>query len=119
MCLQCSWIDTRIKKQENNILHHKTEEIRKFKTMSYNRLLKLELALPGLGSFLAHRTGVAIIRVFMLSASLLAIITGGTFIITFIPVETNVHTIIRVTGAICLGLLVLRAYKAPPVRYGV
>jgi len=119
MCLQCSWIDTRVKKQENNILHHKTEEIRRHKASSYPRLLHLEMALPGLGSFLTHRTGRAMTRIVVLSASLMAIITGGTFIISFIPVDTNIELIIRVMGLVCLGLLVMRAYKAPPIRYGV
>lgn len=119
MCLQCSWIDTRSKKQENTILHHKTEEIRAFKSVSARKLLRLEMAMPGLGSFLSHRTGIAVLRIVMLSASLLAIITGGSFIISFIPVEVNITMVVRIIGLVCLGVLILRAYKAPPLRYGV
>lgn len=119
MCLQCSWIDLKSKKQENNVLHHKVEEIRKFKSESYHRMLRLEMAFPGLGSLLAHRTGSAVMRLTALSASILAIVTGGTFIVSFIPVHTNITTVIRVIGFIMLGLLVLRAYKVPPIRYGV
>jgi len=119
MCLQCSWIDTRVKKQGNTILHHKTEEIRKFKTLSYRKLIRLEMALPGLGSLMSHRTGTAVTRITVLSLSLIAIITGGDFLVSFIPVETNLFMIIRILGVVCLGLLILRAYKAPPIRYGV
>lgn len=119
MCLQCSWLDARGKKQGNSIQHHKTEEIRKFKTSSYHKMLRLEMALPGLGSLLTNRTGMAITRIAMLSISLLAILTGGNIIVSFIPVETNITTIIRIIGLVCLGFLILRAYKAPPIRYGV
>lgn len=119
MCLQCHWIDAKIKKQQGNILHQKTEEIRKYKTFTYQKLVRLELMLPGLGSFLTNRTGRALIRVVVLSASLTAIITGGQFIISFIPVQTDYMMMIRIFGLISLALLILRAYKAPPIRYGV
>ena len=119
MCLQCHWIDVKTKKQQGSILHHKTEEIRKYKTYSYQKLLKLELMLPGLGSFLTNRTSTALIRMSVLSASLVAIITGGQFIISFTPVAIEYTGIIRIIGIISLGLLMIRAYKAPPIRYGV
>ncbi len=119
ICLQCHWIDTKTKKQQGNILHHKTEEIRRYKSFTYQKLLRLELALPGLGSFLTNRTGIALIRIVVLSASLMAIITGGEFVISFIPLQTEYQWIIRIIGITSLVLLLVRAYKAPPIRYGV
>jgi tetratricopeptide (TPR) repeat protein len=119
MCLQCHWIDVKTKKQQGSILHHKTEEIRKYKTYSYQKLLRLELMLPGLGSFLTNRTGTALIRMSVLSVCIVAIITGGQFIISFTPVAIEYTGIIRIIGVISLGLLLIRAYKAPPIRYGV
>jgi hypothetical protein len=119
ICLQCHWIDVKTKKQQGSILHNKTEEIRKYKTFSYQKLLRLELMLPGLGSFLTNRTSTALIRMSVLSASLVAIITGGQFIISFTPVAIEYTGIIRIIGVISLGLLLIRAYKAPPIRYGV
>ncbi|HVN71103.1 MAG TPA: tetratricopeptide repeat protein [Desulfomonilia bacterium] len=119
MCLQCHWIDVKAKKQQGNILHHKTEEIRKYKTFSYQKLVRLELMLPGLGSFLTNRTGIALGRIIVLSASLIAIITGGQFIISFIPVDANFTNIMRAIGIISLCALWMKAYKTPPIRYGV
>jgi tetratricopeptide (TPR) repeat protein len=119
ICLQCHWIDVKTKKQQNSILHHKTEEIRKYKTYSYQKLLRLELMLPGLGSFLTNRTSTALIRMIILSVSLTAIISGGQFIISFTPVHIEYTGIVRIIGFILLGLLLMRAYKAPPIRYGV
>ena len=119
ICLQCHWIDVKTKKQQGSILHHKTEEIRKYKTHSYQKLLRLELMLPGLGSFLTNKTGIGLIRIVVLSASLMAILTGGQFIISFIQVHVEFTTIVRITGVISLVLLLIRAYKAPPIRYGV
>jgi hypothetical protein len=55
----------------------------------------------------------------VLSVSLVAIITGGQFIISFTPVTIEYTGIIRIIGVISLGLLLIRAYKAPPIRYGV
>jgi hypothetical protein len=119
MCLQCSWIDTKAKKQVNSIMQHKTEEIKKYKTFSYKKLLRLEMSLPGLGSFLTNRTGMAVTRIAVLSASVVAIVTGGHFITSFMPVQsTNITVIVRAAGVISLGLLILRAYKMPPVRFG-
>ena len=119
MCLQCHWIDVKAKKQQGSILHHKREEIRKYKTFSYQKLLRLELMLPGLGSFLTNRTSTALIRISVLSVSLVAIITGGQFIISFTPVAIEYTGIVRILGILSLGLLLIRAYKAPPIRYGV
>jgi tetratricopeptide (TPR) repeat protein len=118
MCLQCHWIDVKAKKQQGNILHHKTEEIRKYKTFSYQKLIRLELMLPGIGSFLTNRTSRGVIRIVTLSASVLAIITGGQFITCFIPFQTGFAGIVRIIGLLALGILLIRAYKVPPIRYG-
>ncbi|HOS96808.1 MAG TPA: hypothetical protein PLU54_04065 [Deltaproteobacteria bacterium] len=119
MCLQCSWIDTKAKKQVNSIMQHKTEEIKKYKTFSYRKLLRLEMSLPGLGSFLINRTGMAVTRIALLSASVVAIVTGGHFITSFMPAQAeNLPIMVRAAGVFCLGLLILRAYKMPPVRFG-
>jgi len=119
MCLQCHWIDTKTKKQEGVILHQKTEEIRKYKSFTYQKLHRLELVLPGLGSLLTNKTGIALVRIAVLSASLMAIITGGQFIISFIPVQADYSGSIRIMGLISLVLLIVRAHKSPPIRYGV
>jgi tetratricopeptide (TPR) repeat protein len=119
MCLQCHWIDIKVKKQQVSIVHQKTEEIRKYKTFSYQKLLRLELILPGLGSFLTNRTGRGLARITLFCACLLAVITGGSFIISFLPVQMEYTGIIRVIGIATYGLLLLRAYKSPPIRFGV
>jgi hypothetical protein len=49
----------------------------------------------------------------------MAILTGGQFIISFIQVQVEFTTIVRITGVISLVLLLIRAYKTPPIRYGV
>lgn len=119
MCLQCHWIEAKVKKQQTSILHHKTEEIRKYKAFNYQRLARLELILPGLGSFLINRTGLGLARISILSIAVLLIITGGSFITSFIPTDTGLSAFFRILGLLVLGVLFLRAYKVPPVRYGV
>ena len=119
MCLQCHWIDAKVKKQQTSILHHKTEEIRKYKSLSYQKISKLELMLPGLGSLMINRTGISLLRITSLSIGVLLIITGGSFITSFIPVNMELSPFIRILGLIVLGVLFTKAYKAPPIRYGV
>jgi tetratricopeptide (TPR) repeat protein len=119
ICLQCNWLDTKAKKQQNKILLHKTEEIRKYKSYSYQRLAKLELILPGLGSFLLNKTGSALTRIAVWSTAVLLIITGGGIITSFIPIGMNFSIFFRMLGLAVLGALLVRAYKYPPIMYGV
>lgn len=119
MCLQCHWIDVKAAKQQTNILLNKTEEIRKYKSYNYPKISKLELILPGLGSLLINRTGLGLIRITTLSIGVLMIITGGGFITSLIPVDMGMSTFIRILGLVVLGGLFIRAYKVPPIRYGV
>lgn len=119
ICLQCHWLETKAKKQQGKIQLHKTEEIRKHKTYSYQRLSRIELILPGAGMFLVNKTGSGLARITVWSASILLMVTGGSFIISFIPLGIDISLTFRVIGLIMLGLLLARAYKNPPIMYGV
>jgi len=119
ICLQCHWLETKTKKQQGKIQFHKTEEIRKHKTYSYQRLSRIEMILPGAGMFLVNKTGSGLARITVWSASVLLILTGGSFIVSFIPIGIDISLIFRVIGLIMLGLLLVRAYKNPPIMYGV
>jgi tetratricopeptide (TPR) repeat protein len=119
ICLQCHWLETKAKKQGGKIQHHKTEEIRKHKTYTAQRLSKIEMILPGAGMFLVNKTGSGLARITVWSASVLLISTGGSFIISFIPIGIDMSLIFRVLGLVMLGILLVRAYKSPPVMYGV
>lgn len=119
ICLQCHWLETKAKKQQGKIQIHKTEEIRKHKTYSFQRLAKIEMILPGLGMFLVNKTGSGLARIAVWSASILLIITGGNFIVSFIPIGIEISMICRVLGLILLGFIMTRAYKNPPILYGV
>jgi tetratricopeptide (TPR) repeat protein len=118
MCLQCAWLDSKAKRQENAVVHHKAAEIRRFKALSVLRLPRMETALPGLGCFLVNRTGMALTRLVVLSACLTAIVTGGDFIVSFMPVHLRMVAAVRICGIIFLAILILRAYRVPPLRYG-
>jgi tetratricopeptide (TPR) repeat protein len=119
ICLQCHWLETKTKKQQNKTKIHKTEEIRKYKSYSYQRLAKLELILPGLGMFLINKTGSALARIAVWSVSILLIITGGGFITSFIPIGMEMSLTFRFLGLVVLGMLLVRTYKYPPIMYGV
>lgn len=118
MCLQCNWLETKSKKQVNAILQHKLEEIKGYRASNRLRTARLELVLPGLGSLMANRTARGAIRIFILSAALILIITGGQFVYAFIPSGLDLRMPIRILGAVMGGLLYWRAYKSPPIQLG-
>ncbi len=119
MCLQCHWIDTKPKKQMNTILASKAEEIRAYRIKSAAHSLKLELILPGMGSFVVNKPLNAVIRLATLCAALVMIITGCSFLYSFIPTGIDYSNYVRISGIILVALLYLRVYKSPPLKYGV
>ncbi|MGC9325099.1 MAG: tetratricopeptide repeat protein [Desulfomonilia bacterium] len=119
MCLQCHWIDTKAKKQMSSIMHAKTEEIKQYRLDLFSNTSKLELILPGLGSFTGNRTSRGVARIIALSAALVMVVTGGQFMFSIVPTGIDLSNEVRIFGAILLGFLYWRAYKSPPVRYGV
>lgn len=118
MCLQCSWLDSKAKKQEVTIVQHKSEDIRSFKAQSFRKLLRLDMVLPGLGCFMAHRTGTALIRLVVLCACLTALAMGGGVIVSFVPVHVNAGLAIRTAAVVVWASLLLRVYRRPPLRFG-
>jgi len=119
MCLQCHWIETKPKSKMNKVLTSKSEDIRNYRTLSSGKALKLELILPGMGSFIMNKPLKAILRITILSASLILIFTGCTFIHSYIPAGIDYSMELRIFGALMAGLLYLRSYKAPPLKVGV
>jgi tetratricopeptide (TPR) repeat protein len=119
MCLQCHWIETKAKKQMNSILHTKAEEIKKYRINNTLNTSKLELILPGLGSLAGNKTTKGILRMFTFSAAFILILTGGQFIYSTIPTGIDLTGFMRVFGVLIAALLYWRAYKSPPIRYGV
>lgn len=119
MCLQCHWIETKPKKQMNSFLTIKAEEIKEYRAISSTHAWKLDFILPGLGSFMVNRHTKALLRLTTFCASLILIITGGHFLYSFIPSGIEYTGFVRTAGIITLGLLYWRAYKSPPLKYGV
>jgi tetratricopeptide (TPR) repeat protein len=120
MCLQCHWIDTKPKKQMmNSILSSKAEEIKSYRVENAAHSLKLELILPGMGSFVVNKPLNAVLRVATFSAALIMIITGCGFLQSFIATGIDYTNHIRISGFVLAALLYLRAYKSPPLKYGV
>ena len=119
MCLQCHWIETKSKKQMNSIMHNKAEEIKQFRINNTMNTSKLELILPGFGSIAGNKTTKGIIRMFIFSAAFILIITGGEFIYSIVPTGTDFTGFMRFLGVCMAALLYWRAYKSPPIRYGV
>ena len=119
MCLQCHWLETKAKKQMSSVLTSKAEEIRQYRIENASFTQKLELILPGMGSFAANKTFKAVVRLTAFSAGLILIATGGRFIFSFIPVGFDISGFMRAVGVITLGLLYVRSYKSPPLKYGV
>jgi tetratricopeptide (TPR) repeat protein len=119
MCLQCHWLETKAKKQKNSVLTNKAEEIKQYRIESASYTQKLELILPGMGSFAANRTLKGILRLIIFSGGLVLIATGSRFIHSFIPIGIDISVFMRALGVIALGLLYLRSYKSPPLKYGV
>ena len=119
MCLQCHWIETKAKKQMNSILHTKAEEIKLYRINNTLNTSKLELILPGLGSLAGNKTTKGILRIFTFSAAFILILTGGQFIYSIIPTGIDLTGLMRVFGILIAALLYWRAYKSPPIRYGV
>jgi tetratricopeptide (TPR) repeat protein len=119
MCLQCHWIETKPKKQMNSILTNKAEEIREYRATSSSHAWKLEFILPGMGSFIVNKHAKALLRLTVFCACLILIITGCHFLYSFVPSGIEYTGLIRITGIILLGLLYWRAYKSPPLKYGV
>lgn len=119
ICLQCHWLETKAKKQMQHALPIKIEDIKKYRAFTGSRSALFELLLPGLGSFIVNKTAKGVFRIIMFGTGLLMIISGGQFIHSILPSQINVQTYIRLTGIIILGVLYWRAYKSPPIRYGV
>ncbi|HHO77173.1 MAG TPA: hypothetical protein ENN05_12210 [Deltaproteobacteria bacterium] len=119
MCLQCHWIETKAKKQMNSVLHNKAEEIKQYRIDNTANTAKLEYILPGFGSIVGNRILKGITRIFFFSAALILIITGGQFIYSIVPTGTDLTIPMRILGFLTVALLYWRAYKSPPIRYGV
>lgn len=119
MCLQCHWIETKAKKQMNSIMHTKAEEIKQFRIDNTANTAKLEYILPGFGSVVGNRTIKGIVRIFFFSTAITLIITGGQFIYSFVPTGIDLTGFMRVLGFITAAFIYWRAYKSPPIRYGV
>ena len=119
MCLQCHWIETKSKKQMNSIMHAKAEEIKQYRIKNTHNISKLELILPGLGSLTGNKTTKGILRMFTFSAAFILIFTGGQFIYSIIPTGSDLTVFVRLFGILIAAQLYWRAYKSPPVRYGV
>ena len=118
MCLQCNWLDAKSKKHGNTILQHKLEEIKAYRIANRQRTSKLEMILPGLGSLIANRTSRGIGRLFILSAALVMVVTGGGFMHVFFPTDLDIRTYVRLGGLAIVGLMYWRAYKSPPIQLG-
>jgi tetratricopeptide (TPR) repeat protein len=118
MCLQCLWMETKTKKEMNTVLIAKTEDIRGFRVRSAKSTSRLELMLPGLGSFNANKTAKGLARLTAFGAGLLLIVTGGRFIFSFIPSETDYSLYIRAAGVLMAAILYWRVYKNPPLKFG-
>lgn len=119
MCLQCHWLETKSKKQMTSVLAGKAEEIRQFRIHAASRTQKLDLMLPGMGSLWVNKTFRGLVRLAVFSASVILVITGGGIISSFIPLGFGISWHLRVVGVLFLGLLYLRCYKSPSLRYGV
>jgi len=119
ICLQCHWIDTKSKKQMNALMHAKAEEIKHYRESLFTRTSRLELFLPGLGSFTGNKTSLGVLRIILLSVALVMITTGGQFMFSIVPTGLDFTVSVRILGLFLLGFLYWRAYKMPPVRYGV
>lgn len=119
MCLQCHWIETKPKKQMNTILANKSEDIRTYRVKNASHALKLELILPGMGSLVVNRHMKALVRLMLLSASLVLIITGSRSLYSFIPSGLDFTWYARTAGVVLAGILYWRSYKSPPIKYGV
>jgi tetratricopeptide (TPR) repeat protein len=119
MCLQCLWIGTKPKKQMNTVLTTKAEDIKGFRVKNARKASRLEFMLPGMGSFYVNKTFKALLRLTIFSGALLLILTGGSFIISFIPADVDYSLGARITGAVVAALLYWRIYKTPPLKYGV
>jgi tetratricopeptide (TPR) repeat protein len=118
MCLQCHWIEIKPKKSMNGIVASKTEDIKGFRVKNAKQAKKLELILPGLGSFYVNKTSKALTRLALFSCALVLILTGGRFIVSFIPsgIDYTLHA--RIAGVILAGLIYWRIFKTPPLKYG-
>jgi len=119
LCLQCHWIATKSKKQMNSIMNNKVEEIKKYRIQNLLQTSKLELILPGLGSFIGDRTVKGVLRVYLFSACLMSIITGGQFLYSFIPSGIDMGSLFRMLGVASLIVLYWRVYNFPPLKYGI
>lgn len=118
MCLQCNWLETKTKKQVNAILQHKLDEIKTYRVSNRIRTAKIEMVLPGLGSLMANRTSRGVTWLFLISAAVILVITGGQYLYSFIPSELDLRLYSRILGAALGGLLYWRAYKSPPIHIG-
>ncbi|HNY65955.1 MAG TPA: tetratricopeptide repeat protein [Deltaproteobacteria bacterium] len=119
MCLQCLWIETKPKSKMNTILTSKAEDIKGFRVKNARQAWKLELILPGMGSFYVNKTAQAIFKLTVFSAAALLIVTGGSFIHSFVPSTTDYAAYARGAGVLIAGLLYWRTFKTPPLKYGV
>lgn len=119
MCLQCNWLEIKSKKQVNTVLHNKLEDIKQYRVSNRVRTSKMELVFPGLGSLVAGRTSRGIVWIFMLSAALIMVITGGGIMHTFVPADPDVRLYVRLIGVVIIALVYWRAYKSPPIQLGV
>jgi len=119
VCLQCSLIETKSKKQHAIIVQHKLMEIKHFGSINQKKTAKLELILPGLGSMLVNRTLRAVILFLVFSFGLLLIITGGVFIHSFVPSAWNYMPYLRALGAMMLVFMYLSVFNYPPIRKGI
>jgi hypothetical protein len=119
ICLQCSLIETKSKKQHAIIVQHKLMEIKHFGTINQKKTAKLELILPGLGSMLVNRTLRAVMLFLVFSLGILLIATGGVFIHSFVPSAWDYRLYLRILGALMLAVLYLLVLRIPPIKKGV
>jgi tetratricopeptide (TPR) repeat protein len=119
ICLQCTLIETRSKKQPRLVVHHKLQEIKDFSTLNRRRTSRFEMILPGLGSLIANRTIRAVVMLFIFSFGAVLAISGGSFIYSFMPSGSHYILYFRLAGIMALLILYLIAFRYPPVKKGI
>jgi tetratricopeptide (TPR) repeat protein len=118
ICLQCNLIETRSKKQNRIVVHHKLQEIKDFRTLNRRKTSRFEMILPGLGSLIANRTARAVTMLFIFSFGVVLAISGGSFMYSFMPSGSHYTLHFRLAGILALFILYLIALRYPPVKKG-
>lgn len=117
VCLQCNWLESKAKKTPG-LLANKIEDVKRFRNRTKVQTAKMEIILPGLGSLIANKTARAVILLFLMSFGLTMIITGGSFMYSFIPSENNLHYYIRGLGAFIVAVLYIAAFRQRSEKLG-